>query len=571
MAEPERYDLVVIGGGQSARWLLYSLAEELARGREILRQMRIAVIEKTQEFGTGLAWSRRFALAEHLASVAVPEQRVVYGDRQQQQFHATTRLLAEFGVTVTLYAGSEAVAMQEEARGNLFSVTIAAGGVIHARFVVLATGYWQADDPLVSLAGYHATPWPAAWLQRMVLGGHPAGVERRVLVLGTYLTGIDAVLSLAVAHGSFRTDRAGRLTFDAPPGLQLVLASRRGLLPGVWGGEPAPPDLRVFGDEALGALRIGPMHDGFLPLRVAMRLVGEELALAEPGNAAAAVLGSRVSLDHAVRGLWRAFGQPSTHSSVVRDICTVTASADLHGHWTTARRLARQTVLFGCLPSISEASHALCAEDQVVFDSWLKPLFFSAAMPMPLDSAMRIEAMFRAGCLEVMALGGCFTLEVRPDGRPGIVLRYRDRAGRPRHRGFTDVVNARGQCQAIEGNPSPLIRGLVRSGIVQPALRRFRARPDAAHAGRVAVAYHDVHRGIDGQAYLRGGGIYVNPKTCEVIPRGVADMHHTSRSPRAMFAMGPTLCGQFIDAQSIGQVQRDAGRIVTAITRRLAQ
>jgi hypothetical protein len=64
----------------------------------------IMVIEARAEFGTDLAWSRDYALAEHMASTFQALSRSAYGDAQQRQFQATVEMLREidFGRGATL-------------------------------------------------------------------------------------------------------------------------------------------------------------------------------------------------------------------------------------------------------------------------------------------------------------------------------------------------------------------------------------------------------------------------------------------------------------------------------------
>ncbi len=172
--------LVIAGGAQSAKNLLFTLAEHMASGDRRWRGSRITVVEKSHEFATGLAWSRRYALEEHLSSLAAPVSRVCYGDGQRQQFEGAVALLREFGVEVTLAPRQEVVRMTPD--GAAWSAELASGVRLLATAAVLATGYWETPDPLAG----------RPWILRVALAG--AGVAGRRLTAprgGPSAAGLD--------------------------------------------------------------------------------------------------------------------------------------------------------------------------------------------------------------------------------------------------------------------------------------------------------------------------------------------------------------------------------------------
>lgn len=570
--------IVVVGGGQSARWLLFALAEQLARGAQALRGGRVTVIEGQTEFGTGLAWSGHYALEDHLASRATPLSRCSYGNQQQRQFQGTVELLQELGVSVTLLPGQEAVSFSQD--GARQEVHLASGQTLRADFVVLATGYgrppWPAralrDAVFAGQAGVHHSPWPAKALQEAIFEGstpilkaHP----KRVLILGSYLTAIDTALSLALKAGAFRSCADGRLQFEAPAGFEIVIGSRSGQLPKVWGQEPpAPHQPRWFNEERLDAAIESSERGRFLPIDTALQLLGAEVAgsFAEEPSSTTSRRRTRAPTRRRIYAWQRRMARSDIAETLRRDIASVMASGQPFGSYADTRYCRWQAVIISAIRLWSEFSPAFCAEDQIFFDRELRTTFYNLMLPMTLNSAVQIEAMMRSGHLSVVALGRDYKLQPTSDRAARFLLSFKDARGRPQATAFSDAVDATGMCSDIERHPSPLIQSMLENGNIQPALRAFRG-----DASSVAVAAAETQRPIitlGNKSYLVGGGIFVNPKTCEVIPRGTQDESYRGLDHAGIYAMGPNVIGQFIDAQSLGQAQRDARRIASDICRK---
>jgi uncharacterized NAD(P)/FAD-binding protein YdhS len=562
--------IVVIGGGQSAKGLLFVMAETLARGHHQLKSARVTIIEKGNEFGTGLAWSRQYALDEHLSSLAEPFSRVSYGEGQQRQLHGAVQLLNEFALPVTLLPQQEAVQIRRLPMDRL-EVDLASGKTLRADYVILANGYWQPDDPLKDHRGYHSTPWPATALQDAVFerGHHISSARsKRILILGTYLNGIDAALSLAFRVGTFKTDREGRMQFAGPAGLKIILASRNGYLPKVWGRAPEPRPARWFTEDRLNELISIPESAGFLTLNDAFALLARELGDADPVGAKLFTSGNGDSpiaaLRNGLQKLHRLLRSTSSSEILQRDIAAVTVSGRPWGTYADVKPCAWQSALFNALPQCSEYSHALSAQDQAFFDRHLRTLFFNYTMPTTIENAVRLEAMMRSGHLETLALGANYTYRPSRSGEALEVL-FKDRFGHSRQLEFTDIINALGQCSDIRKHPSRLVQNLLRNGLIQPALRPFRDHEmGASEFTEGSLSQNTIVRG--GRRYLATGGIYVNPRTCETIPPGQTETFYRGVERAKIFAMGPNVMGQFLDAQGIAHITRDAQRIVSVIS-----
>jgi len=546
-----RTHIVVIGGGQAAKWLLMGLAERLARGERRLGDLEITVLERSWEFATGLAWSRHNALPEHQTSLAEPISRVCFGDEQRQQFQEVVDLIRRQGIAVDLRRGIEAIDLARRADGAL-QIKTSEGVELHADAVVLATGHWRAPDPLSGSRGFLASPWPARDLQDAICDIRPgaSGSSRReVLILGTYLDAIDTVISLASKVGEFSRTGA-RWQFRGPRDFHMTMASRRGQLPRVWGRAPITRPTRFLTADVLESRR----SSGFLPLAHCLNSLQREIAGA----------GVDVPSLHSLLGARRRSREQSRAGDTTRavrrrlesDIYAVFAPGEASGRYEDTHEVAWQAALFAALPILSEHSHAWSAEDQQWFDRKLRMTFFRHAMPMTLASALMLRALMEAGNLSIMALGSGYECVPTPSGFS--VMSHHDE--RPIAR-FTHGVRAYATSSDIRRHPAPLIQGALRAGLVRPAARAFReagsAELIATTGGAAALLVRNE------QPYLVTGGVEVNPRTREVI--GDDACSRTSRRG-LLFAMGPLLIGQFLDAHSLGQLIRDS----TAILSRLA-
>jgi hypothetical protein len=530
-SESARPRIAIIGGGQSAKAVLFALAERLAgaaKGSSGWPGCEIVVLERSNEFGTGLAWSRRFALEAHQSSLATSNPRVVYGDGQIRQFAGCVDLLANYGVRVVPHPGAAVVGIA--AHGGAYRIALASGAQLAANAVILATGYGTTGCVPAGHDGGHpqtgaCRPWPAQDLQALARGN----TGPHWLVLGGYLTAVDAVLTLALACGSFDAASDRRLLYRPERPLRITVASRTGCLPAVWGAPPGPLFDGGAALDELGAVRA--RYQGFLPLVELLALVDRALV----AHGATGLLPRRVrpTLPRYVsraRALLRDRARDA-RATLLADLDRVCPAA---GPLTYARlhRSALQAVLFAVLPIMSECFHELSAEDYSTFQREFRTAFFHQCMPMGLDSAMRLRALMDAGALDVLGIGHEHRLEQR--GR-GWQLDWR-RGMHWHAKGFDQMVEAFGAPLEMRAPVDRLWRVLVDSGMVRSARLPFQS----------------------GGASIDVGGVDVEPTSCRV--------RAPSAGP-ALYAMGPLVFGLFLDAQGIAHSARDAARILDDLER----
>lgn len=243
-------DILIIGGGLSGAML----AVQLLR---LPGQRRIVIVESRSELGRGEAYSAterghtlngnaaRMSvdpdnandltqwLGDYIAAGGWPESaeqdipvselfppRGIFGLYVQQRLAEAQVIGARSGSTVEHVRG-EVTDLQTRAEGVF--VTLNDGSALSGRFAVLATGmYAAARTPQRGVAAFNASavdPWDVEAMRQL----DPQG---RVLIIGSGLTMVDAVVSLETAGHRGPID----------------VFSRHGLLPHVRRQPPAWPD-----------------------------------------------------------------------------------------------------------------------------------------------------------------------------------------------------------------------------------------------------------------------------------------------------------------------------------------
>ncbi|SDX51124.1 Uncharacterized NAD(P)/FAD-binding protein YdhS [Pseudomonas syringae] len=243
-------DILIIGGGLSGSMLAVQLLRRPG-------QRRIMIIETRSELGRGEAYSAtepghtlngnaaRMSvdpdnpadltewLNAYLAEGGWPESaeqpvpvaelfppRGVFGLYVQQRLREARVAGDVYGSTLEHVRG-EAVDVQPDASG--VSITLADGGLLRGRHAVLATGMYAASrTPMRESNGLNAAaldPWDVGGMRQL-------DPQARVLIIGSGLTMVDAVVSL---------EKAGH---RGP----IQVFSRHGLLPHVRRQPPEWPD-----------------------------------------------------------------------------------------------------------------------------------------------------------------------------------------------------------------------------------------------------------------------------------------------------------------------------------------
>ncbi|WP_244480346.1 FAD/NAD(P)-binding protein [Rhizobium sp. Root1220] len=335
--------------------------------------------------------------------------------------------------------------------------------------VVMATGHDWPEDTEVS-PGYFSSPWPASAIKRI------GPVE--VGVLGTSLSGIDAVVSVATAHGMFLRDQDGTLRYQpatGTDGFHVTMMSRKGLLPEADFYCPMPYEPLVVCTEDTVKRLILEKPDRLLD--EVFDLFKQEIVLADPDYAAKIGLGLATIEDVADR-YFREREQADPFVWAARNLSEAKANKTTRTtvQWRYAILRMHEVVALA-VPHFNES-------DLKRFQKHFKAVFVDDYATVPHQSVERLLALHNAGKLQVLALSDDYDIQHSMDTSGAVVTRESETMR------FAAFIDTTGQ-HALSASDLPF-----------PSLRR----PDALKDAKTRTG--DVGRGLF--STRRTGGIDID-------------------------------------------------------------
>ena len=499
------WNLAIVGAGQSAKAILMSLAQARALGKLPGKAFHVVVFSDTAQLGAGLAWDAKQNHVIHLSSLANAYPRGKFGAQEHPRFQALIKHLhAEKVYVEVVYQRVSTIRQQAE----LWQISSEKSVLCSAHNLVLALGYSAYAERKLSLAAPCLSTWPFMPMVAQVKNSIQHNEHgNKIVVVGGYLTAVDAVCGIAESLGQFVLAN-GALTYVSDRLYTIDWHTRGGFLPKVWGKEPEAFKGKYLTWEKVQFLLESLPQGNYIKLQDVIRLVMLELA---SGNITA-FDESQCAVSQFIWWL-REGHQGHPHHVLKQDIVSVLGNDSVPVQYEHAKPLDYQRILFGTLPMVSELSARLSPQDKLQFEQHIRSLYYSSVMPMALVNASRIYALIRAGFLEIVVPG--------TNGRPENPMTS---AGN-----VVAVINATGFDTNLYRSSSSLVQQMIRDGIIVP--QSF------------------------GNAQQTFSGMLIEPDSCRLIRR-------VSGGACRAYAMGPLVAGTFIDAQSIGHIHRDAERIV---------
>ncbi|MQL46720.1 hydroxyacylglutathione hydrolase [Photorhabdus khanii] len=499
------WDLAIVGAGQSAKAILMSLAQARAFGKLPGEAFNVVVFSDAAQLGAGLAWDAKQNHAIHLSSLANAYPRGKFGAEEHPRFQALINHLYAQKVHIEVVYQRVSIIRQQT---ELWQISSEEGAPSSAHNLVLALGYSAYTEHKLGLAAPCFSTWPFMPMVAQVKEALQHNEhENKIAVVGGYLTAVDTVCGIAESLGQFALIN-GTLTYVSDRQYTIDWHTRDGFLPKVWGKEPDAFKGKYLTWGKVQAMLESLPQGNYIKLQDLIRLVMLELA---SGNITA-FDERQCAVSQFIQWL-RDGHQGHPHHVLKQDIDSVLGNDRAPVQYEHAKPLGYQRILFGTLPMVSELSARLSPQDKLQFEQRIRSLYYSSAMPMALVNASRIDALIRAGYLEVVVPG--------TNGRPENPMTS---AGN-----VAAVINATGFDTNLYHSPSSLVQQMIRDGIIVP--QSF------------------------GNAQQTFSGMQVEPDNCRLISR-------VPGGACRAYAMGPLVAGTFIDAQSIGHVHRDAERIV---------
>lgn len=498
-----KYDLVVIGGGQSAKAILMAVAR--AKALSHIDEFSLCIYEESARYGCGFPWDPDKNHASHLSSLAEPCVRVEYGKLEHERFLKLVEFLREEGVKVEVVQDKVHCLNKIEER---FITESQRGVRCYATNVVLATGYTPFDlQP--NIEG-ELQSWPFDKL----ISGINDKIQNQdnsevfsILVKGNYLSAVDTILGISESFGCFEYSD-GQLVYQSRLAfpLRLTWSIKHNFIPKVWGKEPSAFKGKFLNWEVVESLISSLETKETISLNYIADLIMSEIE----NEFQQISVSAQSRIEQFKEYLIGLFRQPP-EKGLKEDIECILGAPNIHGSYAAAKQVPYQNILFGILPMLSELSPYLSLEDKEYFNQNLKSLFYCASMPMALENACKLDCLINTGLLNISEREE--TLKKHFQGN------------------YSAVVSASGFDMNLSNTNCKLTRQLLDDELI---LRKPVSTKDSAF-----------------------NGIQVNPRNCLIT--------NNLGSKNKLFAMGPLISGEFMDAQSIGHIQRDAQRIINEV------
>ncbi|MGN7292026.1 FAD/NAD(P)-binding protein [Rhizobium sp. SAFR-030] len=387
--------------------------------------------------------------------------RVVLGNYMRDQFLRLVEQGTAKGHPIDVRERHRVVDITLQQNDVLLSVEVADGSCFDARFdhVVMATGHnWPKDTEVKP--GYFISPWPASALQTIEHG--PVGI------LGTSLSGIDALMSVATARGTFRLDAAGDLQYQPAVGseaFKATMMSRKGLLPEADFYCPLPYlDPKICHQQAIDGL-IAAGSQGLLD-RV-FELFRQEVALADPDYAAKIGL-SQLTVDTFAEAYYAERVSADPFVWAARNLAEVEYNRErcYTVPWRYAILITHE-IIARAVPHFDE-------QDLERFHKRFKSIFMDDYATVPLMSIRRLLALSRAGKLDILKLGSDYEISTEGVERGAVVT-----ANGEQHV-FSAFIDATGQ-DTLSATELPFPTLVAQGGVRKSATRKVQPLilPDA--------------------------------------------------------------------------------------------
>lgn len=441
--------IAVIGGGSVGTSFIRQLAERLAARPGSAGIERVLVIEPGAHPGAGDAyqadtpsnllntraasmsplaadpqhfhrwlqkhesrWRPRFPHVEPTPDAFLP--RALFGLYMGDVFDEARDLLRAHGVAVEHVAHRVSAVRRVDGR---YQIHTAQGASLAADDVVLAIGNLEtrAWDHLRAYPGYFNSPYPCAQLVSRI------DARRSVCILGTSLSAIDAAVSLA----------------DAGHIGKIIMVSRNGRLPSVRGERTASRRARWLTRERMQSLA-DERGVGSMTLAELADLLMHDL---EIGTDRAACLDAILRTGE---------GPQRYLDSEIRD--------------ASAHDRAWQSIVYSLNDAIDLIWHLLTPADKREFQARFKSLWHSYRVSFPVQNARKLQRLLHSDQLTVY---GGYRDATFDEATGRFAVSVADRTS-----GFEatlvahHLVNATGYTTDVEQCRSPLLRGMLVSGLL---------------------------------------------------------------------------------------------------------
>jgi uncharacterized NAD(P)/FAD-binding protein YdhS len=525
-----KHKIAIIGGGPSGLFMYKRLTESETTDLEI------DIFERKDYLGAGMPYSAEGANVEHITNVSDNEIPVIYNSIEDwvkiapksilKKFDINEAKFNEYKVLPRLFFGEYL-----SAQFNLLKDAAAKKGIktnVHLNCIVEDVIDFPDEDKVAvsvknhdqayfdqaiicighnwpkryegSIPNYFDSPYPPKKLKLKI--NHTVGI------MGSSLTAIDALRTLARQNGKFEDNEDGTYSYQLESkGFKIVMHSRSGLLPAI---RFHLEDSHLGKEETLTKAEIHKSiadNNGFLPLDVVFEKNFKEIFIKKDPAFYKKI--KDMKLEEFVEAMmgYREKMEPFDLFKKEYEEAEKSIEKRKSIYWKEALAVLSFAMNY--------PAKYLSAEDMQRLQKVLMPLISIVIAFVPQSSCRELLALHEAGVLRIVAVGDDAGIEPLKTG--GANYHYKIN-GKKTTTHFDTFIDCIGQPH-LSFNDLPF-KSLIHHKTLSPARLKFKS----AEKGKAAMKNNDlVTRNDDDTYYLTVPGITINDHFQVVDKNGIAN------------------------------------------------
>jgi len=509
--------IAIIGGGPSGLFMYKRLTESKVTNFEI------DIFERKDYLGAGMPYSAEGANEEHITNVSdneipiifnsiedwvkiAPKEilkkfninekkfneykvlpRLFFGEYLSAQFNLLQEAAAKRGIKTNVHLNCIVEDMIDLPEDNRVAINVRNQDPYYFDQVIICTGHNWPKKYEGSIPNYFDSPYPPKKISLKL--------DHAVGIMGSSLTAIDALRTLARQNGKFEDNEDGTYAYHLESeGFKIVMHSRSGLLPAI---RFHLEDSHLGKDETLSKAEIHKSiaeNGGFLPLDFVFEKNFKEMFIEKDPAFYGQI--KNMNLEEFVGAMmdYREKMEPFDLFKKEYDEAERSIEKRKSIYWKEALAVLSFAMNY--------PAKYLSAEDMERLQKVLMPLISIVIAFVPQSSCRELLALHKAGVLSIVAVGD--DAEVRPLKTGGADYHYKidDKEVAVHFDTFIDCI---GQPH-LSFSDFPF-KSLINKGTLSPAQLQFQS----AKKGEAEMKNNDlVTQGKDHTYFLTVPGITIN-------------------------------------------------------------
>jgi len=513
--------IAILGGGPSGLFMYKRLVESG------IKNLAIEIFERKDMLGSGMPYSTEGANEEHITNVSDNEipvifnsiedwvkmapkpllkkfninsdtfneykvlPRLFFGEYLSAQFELLKEVADDKGMITKIHLNTQVTNIIDDPAKNNVGVEVNGKDITYFDHIIVCVGHNWPKKHEGKIPEYYDSPYPPKKLAKQV--NHP------IAIMGSSLTAIDAIRTLARNNGVFEAEEDGTYKFilnESSSQFKIVMHSRNGLLPAI---RFHLEDSHLGKDETLSKAEIQQNvkeNGGFIPLDfVFEKNFKDQFKKRDPAFYEKI---KDMDLETFVEAMmsYRENVPPFDLFRKEYEEAEKSIKREESIYWKEALAVLSFAMNY--------PAKYLCAEDMQRLQKVLMPLISIVIAFVPQSSCRDLMALHDAGVLEIVSVGEDSSVEPYKEG--GATYIYTDDKGKEISIHYKTFISCIGQPHLLYDDFP--FKGLVEGGSVSPALLNFRS----LGIGKKEVEKGNklVEKNKDGSYALRVPGITIN-------------------------------------------------------------